>query len=183
MKRMLKGALLAACVAGAPGVAWGNDFECAAAIGPILASSTGDPSLGGDGLPVFDGTPTGALRVDAYPALLAVREVLSNVSTAGVSAIGTFSEWLQPSAATPASVRTFGAGFSPGFSLDVGASATRVVTFAVASYEACVAIAAPSAGPTCGGIAEPGFAVAHVHGSAECRVRLVCAPPAQGVLP
>ena len=177
-------AVLAACTAGAALAAHANDFDCSADIGRVVADATGAPALGSDGLPIFDGAPSGALRLDAYPAVLAMREVLTNVSTAGPSTVGTFSEWLRTASPLPASVEQLGAGFSAGFSLGVGESATRVLAFTVGSHDACTALAAAAAqGPVCGGVLEPGFSVVHLHGSAECRVRLVCAPDAQGVTP
>jgi hypothetical protein len=171
MTRNVLHAVAVALLAAAAPAARAHEFACDFGIGVVDAAS-GLPSPSA-GLPVFGTAPAPVLTLQSYPALVGFRITLTNLATAPSVVTGVSNELL----AGPAPA--FGAAIAPGFSLDVGASATMVRVVAVASQEQCLQLfGAISPGvPACNGFADDRFVVQHDAGSVECTARIVCGAP------
>jgi hypothetical protein len=174
MRTLICRSVLATVLLSAAWTASGHDFECEKTIGVVASTEVGP-----DGLPVFAAAPAAALVVDSYPALVGFRIVLHNLADVP-SVIGSASD---PLLDALSGTVAFGAPFAAGDAVE--ASATRVVVVPVPSFEACLALGGTQAGLVAGGdltcrdhgTIENRFVVTHEKGSAECRARLVCAPP------
>jgi hypothetical protein len=177
MKTLLSRLSVAVLLAAAAPLAAAHDLQCEKTVGVVLRGQDGGPLLGEDGLPIFAADPAVTLSVNAYPALVAFRVSLTNVA-ADVSVVGSATDTLlDPLAGT---LPSFGASFTPGFALDPGETAERIVVLPVPSYEACLALGGEPGDLVCrpDGTLENRFVVTHEVGMSECRARLVCLPPA-----
>src|SRR5512133_1382582 len=174
MRTLIARSVVAAVLLTAAWTASAHDFECEKTVGVVTSTEAGP-----DGLPVFATAPTPALVVDSYPTLIGFRIVLHNLADVP-SVIGSASD---PLLDALSGTVAFGAAFAAGDAVE--ASATRVVVVPVPSFEACLALGGTRADLVAGadlacrdhGTIENRFVVTHEMGSAECRARLVCAPP------
>lgn len=153
-----------------------HDFECEKGAGVVQVDAEGRPVIGDGGLPRFSIAPAPVLEVNRYPAVLGLRTIVRNVATEPSVVTGAVDPLLE----SLQGVTRFGATFSPGFSLGVGASAFEVATVPVASQEECVKLFGSSARDelVCRAVGEDRLVVEHEAGSAECRARVICGAPA-----
>jgi hypothetical protein len=159
-----------------------HEFACEEAVGVVAVDELGAPLTGADAAPVFTAGPQPVLHVASYPAAVAFRIRLINVADLTSLVVGT-SGPLPDDALAAAAV--LGPALAPGFTLEPGASSDTFFVVAVDSFEACEAlVAGRGAGGQCSAAAgDHAFAVAYPTGSAECRARIVCEPPAAPVTP
>ncbi len=153
-----------------------HEFDCEDRIGVVQAGADGTPLVGADGLPVFTVRPAQVFTIHAYPALVGSEITLRNLASA--PSVVTFATTGMANVFGD-KVKTFGPSFGPGFTLDVGASATMARVVSVVDQEECettFGAGSPDA-PSCSGTAEDAFLVEHDAGSVECRARIVCGAP------
>lgn len=168
--RMAAAALAAVAVALAGG-ARADGLACEQRVGLVAVDRDGAPRVDAAGAPVLV-TPGPLLEVRAYPALVGFTVELRNG--------GARSEVKAASAAgLDRILKVEGALFETPLRLEARERRTRAVVVALASHEECLRWAGVAGASACPArAADLRVVVSHDRGSAECRARLVCHPPA-----
>lgn len=154
-----------------------HELTCDLGVG-LAASAHGSPSLAVDGTPLMIAPAAHVLDVDVYPALLALRVVVTNLAEAP-SVVTEFDG--DPADRAGPGAWIFGSRLTAGLTLPVGRSAEQLVIVPVASQAECIALGGtPDGAPMCRTDANGGarVLVKFDGGQTECRARFRCGPDA-----